>query len=64
MRKSLPHSAGSAPFSVSEADAFGPSLAGLRSKVTGTVRAEADGTLRIEPTAVKKITEPKDPYEY
>jgi uncharacterized repeat protein (TIGR03943 family) len=33
-------------------------------EVTGTVRAEADGTLRVEPTSVKKITEPKDPYEY
>ncbi|BDZ40098.1 TIGR03943 family putative permease subunit [Microbacterium suwonense] len=33
-------------------------------EVTGTVRADADGTLRIEPTAVKKVAEPKDPYEY
>lgn len=33
-------------------------------EVTGTVRAEADGTLRIEPTSVKKVAEPKDPYEY
>src|SRR5690606_37838188 len=33
-------------------------------EVTGTVRAEAGGTLRIEPTSVKKIAEPKDPYEY
>lgn len=33
-------------------------------EVTGTVRADADGTLRIEPSAVKKVAEPKDPYEY
>ncbi len=33
-------------------------------EVTGTVRADADGTLRIEPTEVVAIDEPKDPYEY
>ncbi|MDT0157899.1 TIGR03943 family protein [Microbacterium sp. ARD32] len=33
-------------------------------EVTGAVRADADGTLRIEPTSVKKVAEPKDPYEY
>jgi len=33
-------------------------------EVTGTVRADGDGTLRVEPTAVKKVAEPKDPYEY
>lgn len=33
-------------------------------EVTGTVRADADGTLRIEPTSVTKVAEPKDPYEY
>ncbi|SJN17245.1 hypothetical protein FM104_01310 [Microbacterium esteraromaticum] len=33
-------------------------------EVSGTVRADADGTLRIEPSSVKKIAEPKDPYEY
>lgn len=33
-------------------------------EVTGTVRADDDGTLRIEPSAVKKVAEPKDPYEY
>jgi len=33
-------------------------------EVTGTVHADADGTLRIEPTSVKKVAEPKDPYEY
>ena len=33
-------------------------------EVTGTVRSEDDGSLRIEPENVKKIAEPKDPYEY
>lgn len=33
-------------------------------EVTGTVRASDDGTLRIEPSSVKKVDEPKDPYEY
>ena len=33
-------------------------------EVTGTVRADADGSLRIEPTEVVAIDEPKDPYEY
>ncbi|QNA93916.1 MULTISPECIES: TIGR03943 family putative permease subunit [unclassified Microbacterium] len=33
-------------------------------EVTGTVRADADGKLRIEPTDVVAIDEPGDPYEY
>ncbi|WP_353112768.1 TIGR03943 family protein [Microbacterium sp.] len=33
-------------------------------EVTGTVRAGKDGSLRIEPTSMKRIAEPKDPYEY
>ncbi|UWF77472.1 MULTISPECIES: TIGR03943 family putative permease subunit [Microbacterium] len=33
-------------------------------EVTGTVRADGDGTLRIEPASVTKVDEPKDPYEY
>ncbi|REJ05045.1 TIGR03943 family protein [Microbacterium bovistercoris] len=33
-------------------------------EVTGTVKADADGALRIEPTSVKRVDEPKDPYEY
>ena len=33
-------------------------------EVSGTVRADGDGTLRIEPASVTKIDEPKDPYEY
>lgn len=33
-------------------------------QVTGTVRAEGDGTLRVEPTDIVAIDEPKDPYEY
>ncbi|MGF2949620.1 TIGR03943 family putative permease subunit [Microbacterium alcoholitolerans] len=33
-------------------------------EVAGTVRADSDGTLRVEPTSVTKIDEPKDPYEY
>ncbi len=33
-------------------------------EVTGTVRADDDGTLRIEPTDVVAIDEPGDPYEY
>ena len=33
-------------------------------EVTGTVRADADGTLHIEPTEVVAIDEPGDPYEY
>ncbi|MFT4158194.1 MAG: TIGR03943 family protein [Microbacterium sp.] len=32
--------------------------------VTGTVTADADGALRIEPETVKAIDEPGDPYEY
>ncbi len=33
-------------------------------EVTGTVRADADGTLRVVPTDVVAIDEPGDPYEY
>lgn len=33
-------------------------------EVTGTVRADADGSLTIEPTDVVEIDEPGDPYEY
>jgi uncharacterized repeat protein (TIGR03943 family) len=33
-------------------------------EITGTVRADADGKLRIEPSDVVAIDEPKDPYEY
>jgi uncharacterized repeat protein (TIGR03943 family) len=33
-------------------------------EITGTVRADADGKLRIEPTDVVEIDEPGDPYEY
>lgn len=33
-------------------------------EVTGTVKADADGELRIDPTDVVAIDEPKDPYEY
>lgn len=33
-------------------------------EITGTVRADADGELHVEPTEVVAIDEPKDPYEY
>ncbi|WP_350350807.1 TIGR03943 family protein [Microbacterium sp. A8/3-1] len=33
-------------------------------EITGTVRADADGDLHIEPTDVVAIDEPGDPYEY
>lgn len=33
-------------------------------EVTGTVTADADGTLSIVPTSVEAIDEPGDPYEY
>jgi len=33
-------------------------------EVTGVVRADADGKLRIEPTEVTAIDEPGDPYEH
>lgn len=32
--------------------------------VTGTIKADADGDLHVEPTAVETIDEPGDPYEY
>lgn len=33
-------------------------------EVTGTVKADADGSLRVLPTTVVAIDEPGDPYEY
>ncbi|KDA05066.1 hypothetical protein DC31_03390 [Microbacterium sp. CH12i] len=33
-------------------------------EVTGTVKADADGSLRVVPTSVVAIDEPGDPYEY
>ncbi len=33
-------------------------------EVEGTVRADADGSLHVEPTSVTAIDEPGDPYEY
>lgn len=33
-------------------------------EVTGTVKADADGSLRVIPTSVAPIEEPGDPYEY
>ncbi len=33
-------------------------------EVSGTVRVDDEGGLRIEPTSVKKIAEPRDPYEH
>lgn len=33
-------------------------------EITGTVRADADGTLHVDPTDVVAIDEPGDPYEY
>ena len=33
-------------------------------EVTGTVKADADGSLRVLPTSVVTIDEPEDPYEY
>lgn len=52
------------PASVPVSAATGDYAAGDWIEVTGTVRADADGTLRIEPTDVVAIDEPKDPYEY
>ncbi|WP_149083878.1 MULTISPECIES: TIGR03943 family putative permease subunit [Microbacterium] len=48
------------PVSV-DADAY---KTGQWVEVTGTVRADQDGSLHIEPTDVVAIDEPKDPYEY
>ncbi|WP_312674594.1 TIGR03943 family putative permease subunit [Microbacterium sp.] len=48
------------PVSV-DADAY---KTGQWVEITGTVRADDDGSLRIEPTDVVAIDEPKDPYEY
>lgn len=45
-------------------DADGSYATGQWIEITGTVRADADGTLRIEPSEVQEISEPKDPYEY
>lgn len=33
-------------------------------EVTGTVKAESDGSLRVIPTSVAQVDEPGDPYEY
>lgn len=33
-------------------------------EVEGTVKADADGSLHVEPTTVTPIDEPQDPYEY
>ncbi|MFJ4223315.1 TIGR03943 family putative permease subunit [Microbacterium sp. NPDC089695] len=33
-------------------------------QVEGTVKADADGRLHVEPTSVQEIDEPEDPYEY
>lgn len=33
-------------------------------EVTGTVKADADGSLRVQPSSVVEIDEPGDPYEY
>jgi uncharacterized repeat protein (TIGR03943 family) len=33
-------------------------------EITGTVRADADGSLHVDPTDVVEIDEPGDPYEY
>ena len=33
-------------------------------EITGTITADADGTLSVEPTEVTPIDEPGDPYEY
>ena len=33
-------------------------------KVTGTVKADADGALHVDPATVEAIDEPGDPYEY
>ncbi|MDY0983648.1 TIGR03943 family protein [Microbacterium sp. CFBP9023] len=33
-------------------------------EVEGTVKADADGSLHVEPTTVTAIDEPQDPYEY
>lgn len=52
------------PASLPVAASAGEYAAGDWIEVTGTVRADADGTLRIEPTEVVAIDEPKDPYEY
>ncbi len=49
---------------LASADSQGGYATGQWIEVTGTVRADADGTLRIEPSEVKEIAEPRDPYEY
>lgn len=33
-------------------------------EVTGTVKADDDGSLRVLPTSVEAVDEPKDPYDY
>ena len=52
------------PASVAVAGVDAKYATGQWIEVTGVVRASADGVLSIEPTDVKKIAEPKDPYEY
>lgn len=44
-----------------DADEYGT---GQWVEVTGTVKADADGSLRVLPTSVVTIDEPGDPYEY
>ncbi|MCC2028330.1 TIGR03943 family protein [Microbacterium sp. YMB-B2] len=44
-----------------DADEFGT---GQWIEVTGTVKADDDGSLRVLPTSVEAVDEPKDPYEY
>ncbi|HWK77823.1 TIGR03943 family putative permease subunit [Microbacterium sp.] len=49
-----------------DAGEYGPDLVktGQWIEVTGTVKADADGSLRVLPTSVVAIDEPGDPYEY
>lgn len=52
------------PASVPVTVAAGDYEVGQWVEITGTVRADADGTLSVEPTEVVAIDEPSDPYEY
>lgn len=52
------------PAAVSVSADAGTYATGQWVEVTGTVKADADGTLRIVPTSVVEIDEPGDPYEY
>lgn len=49
-----------------DASDFGPDVVstGQWIEVTGTVKADADGSLRVVPTSAVAIDEPGDPYEY